>query len=89
MRWKKYKLALLGLIWLVAPVSGFAQQTADWRELNAYSLGVQAYIYTFPWSYMTEARWTRTRPVVRQANRFDHFRKLKDASHLDWRRAQQ
>ena len=44
MRWKKYKLALLGLIWLVVPVSGFAQQTADWRELNAYSLGVQAYI---------------------------------------------
>jgi len=25
----------------------------DWREMNAYALGVQAYIYTFPWSYMT------------------------------------
>jgi len=31
---------------------------------------------------MTEARWTRTEPVDRQANRFDHVRKLEDASHL-------
>jgi hypothetical protein len=54
----------------------------DWREQYAYTLGVQAYIYTFPWSYMTEARWTRSEPVGHQANRFDHVRKLEDASHL-------
>lgn len=43
----------------------------NWQEQNAYTLGVQAYLYCFPWSYMTEARWTRTEPVDRQANRFD------------------
>src|SRR5271165_2567339 len=54
----------------------------NWREQNAYTLGVQAYIYAFPWSYMAEARWTRSEPVDHQANRFDHVRKLEDASHL-------
>lgn len=55
----------------------------DWRELNAYTLGGQTYIYTFPWSYMTEQRWVRSADVGHQANRLLHFRKLKDASHLD------
>ncbi|HUL86669.1 MAG TPA: DUF1254 domain-containing protein [Pseudolabrys sp.] len=82
MRWKNYTLALLVLTWLVAPTIVFAQQPSDWREQNAYTLGVQAYLYSFPWSYMAEARWTRTEPVDRQANRFDHVRKLEDASHL-------
>ena len=44
--------------------------------------GAQAYIYAFPWSYMAEARWTRSEPVGHQANRFDHVRKLEDASHV-------
>jgi hypothetical protein len=56
---------------------------ADWRELNAYTLGVQAYIYTFPWSYMIEQRWARSADAGHQANRLFHFRELKDASHLD------
>ena len=55
---------------------------ADSREQNAYTLGVQAYIYAFPWSYMAEAKWTRSEPVDHQANRFDHVRKLEDASHI-------
>jgi hypothetical protein len=55
----------------------------DWREQNAYALGVQAYIYTFPWSYMTEARWTRSAPVDHQPNRLFHVRDLANASHLD------
>jgi len=54
----------------------------DWREQNAYTLGVQAYVYAFPWTYMPEARWLRTENIDRQANRFDHVRKLEDASHL-------
>ena len=55
----------------------------DWREMNAYSLAVQAYIYTFPWSYMTEQRWARTADVGHKANQLVHVRELKDASHLD------
>lgn len=55
----------------------------DWREMNAYALGVQAYIYTFPWSYMTEQRWERSADVGHRANQLFHFRELKDASHVD------
>ena len=55
----------------------------DWREMNAYALGVQAYIYTFPWSYMTDQRWFRSADVGHQANQLFHFRDLKDASHVD------
>ncbi|HEV3263474.1 MAG TPA: DUF1254 domain-containing protein [Gemmataceae bacterium] len=29
----------------------------DWRENYAYTLGVQAYIYGFPYVYMSEVRW--------------------------------
>ncbi len=46
-------------------------------------MGVQAYIYTFPWSYMTEQRWFRSEDVGHRANRLFHFRDLKDASHVD------
>ena len=68
MRRNNYKFALLALAWLVVPITGFAQQPtktdessrADWREQNAYTLGVQAYLYSFPWAYMPDARWTRT-----------------------------
>jgi hypothetical protein len=55
----------------------------DWREQNAYTLGVQAYLYAFPWAYMPDARWSRTEAIDRQADRFDHIRKLEDAEHLN------
>jgi hypothetical protein len=55
----------------------------DWREQNAYTLGVQAYIYCFPWAYMPDARWTRTETINRQADVFAHVRKLEDAKHLN------
>ncbi len=57
-------------------------QHADWREQNAYTLGVQAYLYAFPWAYMPNARWLRTEAIDRQADRFDHIRHLEDAAHL-------
>ena len=83
MRWKNYKRAVISLVWLVVPTIAFAQQPADWREQNAYTLGVQAYLYSFPWAYMPDARWTRTEAIDRQVNRFHHIRKLEDASHLN------
>jgi hypothetical protein len=55
---------------------------ADWREQNAYTLGVQAYLYAFPWAYMPEARWLRTGNLDHQADRFDPIRHLEDAAHL-------
>ena len=31
-----------------APSPAAAQDKPDWREQNAYALGVQAYLYAFP-----------------------------------------
>src|SRR5215510_6086458 len=36
----------------------------DWREQYAYTLGVQAYIYGFPYVYMTEMRWYEVAATV-------------------------
>ena len=47
---------------------------------NAHTLGVRAYLDAFPWAYMPQARWDRTEPIDRQANRFFHVRKLEDAT---------
>jgi hypothetical protein len=32
-------------------------QTGDWEEEYAYTLGIQAYVYGFPWIYNTQLRW--------------------------------
>src|SRR5437763_3220717 len=32
-------------------------QTDEWEEEYAYSLGIQAYIYGFPWIYNAQLRW--------------------------------
>jgi hypothetical protein len=32
-------------------------KTTDWREEYAYHLGTQAYIFSFPWVYLTALRW--------------------------------
>src|SRR5215467_4685278 len=39
------------------PISAQQAGDEDWREQYAYTLGVQAYIYGFPYVYMTELRW--------------------------------
>jgi hypothetical protein len=84
--WQRaFVVSLIGL-----GLAGFAAQSskaeeaprADWREQNAYTLGVQAYLYAFPWAYMPDARWQRTEAIDRQADRFDHIRHLEDANHL-------
>jgi hypothetical protein len=77
-------LTAMGVGLIVAPVSGALAQDSkpDWREQNAYTLGVQAYLYAFPWAYMPQARWLRTEAIDRQADRFDHIRHLEDAKHL-------
>ena len=58
---------------LVANAGGAAAQTADpaaaarvgfptkpggWREDYAYSLGIQAYVFGFPWVYLPTIRWS-------------------------------
>jgi hypothetical protein len=35
---------------------------SDWEEQYAYTLGVQAYIYGFPWIYLSQLLWLWTTP---------------------------
>ena len=61
---------------------------ADWREDYAYTLGVQAYIFSFPWSYLPSLRFTwvtqkpdnATTPYA-PLNHFWHLRQLGDAKY--------
>src|SRR5271155_5233187 len=89
--WPGIFAAVLVTLGLAGPIAGVgfvqaanADETprANWRQQNAYTLGVQAYLYAFPWAYMPNARWLRTEAIERQADRFDHIRHLEDAKHL-------
>ena len=35
---------------------------SDWEESYAYSLGIQAYVWGFPWIYLTQLAWLWTSP---------------------------
>jgi hypothetical protein len=74
-----------------SPPNNPAPGTTDWRETYAYSLGMQAYIFGFPWVYLPSLRWnwvTVPKPegsVTPYAplNHFYNVRKLADASYRD------
>ncbi|MBP0018968.1 MAG: DUF1254 domain-containing protein [Cyanobacteria bacterium SBLK] len=53
----------------------------DWEEEYAYTLGVQAFIYAFPWAYMPKAYYDRQELNNGIVNQFTHLRELKDSSH--------
>jgi hypothetical protein len=61
----------------------------DWRELYAYTLGMQAYIFGFPYVYLPTLRWdwvTQPKPPgditpYAPVNHFSHVRTLADASY--------
>lgn len=60
----------------------------DWREQYAYTLGVQAYIFSFPWSYLPELRyaWVTQEPASSSTphaplDHFWHLRNLADARY--------
>jgi hypothetical protein len=64
---------------------------SDWRERYAYSLGIQAYVFGFPYVYLPSLRWnwvTVPKPpggVTPYAalNHFHHARTLADASYRE------
>jgi len=63
----------------------------DWREDYAYTLGVQAYVFGFPYIYLPSLRWnwvTVPKPATgvtpyAALNHFFHVRFLADASYRD------
>jgi len=55
-------LAFTYMIASTAPASAQGTvATGDWREQYAYTLGMQAYVYGFPYVYMSEMRWAEVR----------------------------
>jgi len=60
---KRNKALLLGILMivsvLVGPVSAKPEEekSADWREDYAYTLGVQAYIFSYPWVFLPHIRY--------------------------------
>lgn len=75
-------LAALAMVPDPAP----AQTTNDWREEYAYNLGVQAYIYYFPWLNMAQYRWQWVAQPPSSApsaplNQFWHAKVLADARY--------
>lgn len=63
-------------------------QGTDWREEYAYSLGIQAYIFGYPWVYLPALRWQWTNKfenvdtAYAPINQFWHAPRLLTA---DWR----
>ena len=98
-RFLRIKSALAALVMLV----GFSVRAADpprapatdpdaWREQYAYTLGIQAYIFGFPYVNLPAYRWqwvtqqpppgpNREMTPYAALNEFFHFRKLADASY--------
>jgi len=65
-------------------------QESDWREEYAYTLGVQAYIYGFPWVFLPQLRWQWVTQAPADPlggpyaplNAFWHARRLSTAADL-------
>lgn len=79
---------LAALAILANPSAQATEAQKDWREAYAYTLGLQAYVFAFPWSYNSELRWKWvTQPTNPERvpyaplNQFWHNRYLTDASY--------
>jgi hypothetical protein len=66
------------------------EKTVDWREEYAYTLGVQGYIFAFPWVYLSVLRylWVTQKPKndmtpYAALNHFYHSRRIATAEYRD------
>ena len=66
------------------------QKTLNWREEYAYTLGIQAYIFAFPWIYLPYLRyqWVTQKPQndttpYAPLNHFSHFRRITTSDYRD------
>lgn len=67
-------LMLFGIVFGSVTGRGSAAQSSDWREEYAYTLGLQAYIYAYPVTYLSELRydWV-TNPKANFYAALNHF----------------
>ena len=74
-----------------SPTSTQRAPEGSWREDYAYTLGVQAYVFGFPYVYLPSLRWSWVMVPKPEGsvtpyaplNRFHHVRNLADASYRD------
>jgi hypothetical protein len=74
-----------------APAAEATAPAVDWKEQYAYSLGMQAYVFGFPYVYLPTLRWAWVNvpqpPGVvtpyAALNHFHHVRNIADASYRD------
>lgn len=62
-------------------------QRADWREEYAYTLGVQAYIFGYPWIHMAALRWQWTNESINKFTAYapiNHFWHAKELVTAKW-----
>ena len=72
-----------------SPASPTAEAADDWREDYAYTLGVQAAVFTYPWLYFAHLRYGwigKEKPagytgIDMPLNEFYHFRNTVDAKY--------
>ncbi len=86
-------VALISALALIPALSQSQEQPpqSDWRENYAYTLGVQAYAFGFPYVYLPSLRWswvTVPKPAggmtpYAPLNHFHHVRNLADATYRD------
>jgi hypothetical protein len=82
-------VAAVAIVAASAGVGRAQDYTNDWKYEFAYTLGVQAYIYGFPWINMAHYRWEWvTQPptpdndhAYAPLNKFSHSRTLQDPSY--------
>jgi len=63
-------------------------QGTDWREEYAYTLGVQAYMFGYPWVYLPTLRWQWTNKYVNDDTAYapvNHFWHAKRLLTAQWR----
>jgi hypothetical protein len=102
MKTKSVLIMVMGFVFIItmsvmsalpqtARAQGEPNKKADWREDYAYTLGVQAFIFGFPYIYLPSLRWswvTVPKPEgsitpYAPLNHFYHVRKLADATYRD------
>ena len=84
-------LFLFGTFTASATAQATDQQSTDWREDYAYHLGVEAYVFSYPWVFLPEVRyvWVVTNEPKKDVtlymglNRWWHGRKTITAAYRD------
>jgi len=86
-----FAMMVMSITFGTAAMGQEVDEKTDWRENYAYTMGVQAYAFGFPYVYLPSLRWdwvTQPKPLdgvtpYAPLNHFFHVRQLVNASYRD------